>query len=372
MTGYAAYPILDTSAYSSPLTNAFTYGNDKYYGSIQEGAQQKRNGLAHLPLHPDGSIRARFDFFNMFVSAIVPAIVFAIVAGVLSFHLHFKNTLLTWVIVICCLAPAAVAGMLAARARKDAPTDAKWLLFLCVMSLLAWLFGIAIGSANYSANMLPYYDILALNLNPSVDPSASGEAFLDTGRILFQPGSKLDMTKAMGVKITSTYCVVPVVDPSLNKTSAGVGYDFWAVGINCCSSIQPQAQFSCPMTQEFVAHAGIRWMDDSARPFFRMAVQEAEATYKIQARHPIFLRWMADPTAELASWSEKGWSTYLKYVFAVLVFMCFIAIVAGLALSAASMQHHSCKGTGFEKYAKENPDHDPLDDEDLEVVQERR
>mmetsp|Transcript_113390 Transcript_113390/g.177223 ORF Transcript_113390/g.177223 Transcript_113390/m.177223 type:complete len:366 (+) Transcript_113390:69-1166(+) len=362
-----SYPTPYTSAYHAPLTKwSYVDGISKRYGSIEEVPEPTKNGLAHLPLHPDGSIRARFDFCSMFVSAIIPAIVFAIVAGILSFYMHYASPLVTWVLIVCCLFPAAAAGILATQAQADAPTHAKWLLFVSAMSLFAWVFGIAVGNVNYGANMLPYYEMLGLNLYPSVDPSLSGEAFTDTGRVLFQPGSKLDMTKAMGVRVTDTYCVVPVVSPSANKTSTE--YDFWAVGINCCSSVQPQKEFTCRMTRDYLANAGMRWMDDSARPYFRMAVQEAEATFKIQARHPIFLNWVLDPTAELASWRATGWNTYLKYAFGFLVFMCFSAAVALFVLSAASMQHHQCKGTGFEKYARENPYHDPLDEENLEVV----
>jgi hypothetical protein len=357
-------------AYSSamPFTGGFgkpdPFANrtGKYYGST--GPAPTKNGLAHLPLAADGTNRARFDFWTIFVTAMVPAIVFAVVAGLLSFHFHFTNPFIVWVLVFCCLAPAGYYGMLAMKS-TGSPTNAKWLIFACVMSLLAWAFGIIIGNSIYSQHMQPYYELLGLNLYPSADPSVPGESYTDAGRVVFQSGSRLDFSKAMGVKVTNTYCVVPVVKGTGNSTSGD--YAFWAVGINCCSSIYPQKDFTCPMTNDYLANAGMRWMEDTTRPFFRMAVQEAEATYKIEAKHPIFLKWMLDPNAELGVMSAGGWHTYLKYVWGFLIVMCVLAIVAGFALSAVNMKHEHCKGTGFEKYAIENPDHDPLDEEDLEI-----
>jgi hypothetical protein len=355
----------------APSTNRldpFARGNGMGYGSTKQhdqGPAPTKNGLAHLPLASDGTNRARFDFQTIFVSAIIPALVFTVVAGLLGFHFHFSSPLIVWLLVVCCLAPAAYYGMYAVMVPLNHPTNAKWLMFACVMSLLAWVFGVVIGNMIYSQHMNPYYELLALNLYPSADPAAPGDAFTDAGRVVFQPGSRLDFSKAMGVKVTDTYCVVPVVKGNGNSTTGD--YAFWAVGINCCSSIQPASDFTCKMTDDYTISAGMRWMDDSTRPFFRMAVQEAEATYKIQVKHPVFLKWMLDPTAELGVMSASGWHTYLKYVWAFLLAMCVLSVVAGFALSASHMTHEHCKGTGFQKYMLENPDHDPLDEEDLEI-----
>merc|ERR1719213_579096 len=110
------------------------------------------------------------------------------------------------------------------------------------------------------------------------------------------------------------------------------------------------------MAKDFHAKAGLRSMDDGARPFFRMAVQEAEATYKIRARHPIFLDWMQDPATELASWQQNGVRMICKYVFSFLLFSVFAAMSVGLFMSTEHMEHRACTGTGFHKYSQDNPD----------------
>jgi hypothetical protein len=336
----------------------------------RDGPEPTKDGIAHLSLHPEGSIRARLDFTQVIWCSIVPSVVFAVVAAVLTSHLNYSMTPVAWIIVLFCLLPAVAAAYLARKARQaEEPAQQAWMMFFCGVCAMAWLLACIVGVINFSSNLKPFYDMLALNYYPSVDPAASGEATIDAGRLLFVEGSKLDLSKAMGVRVGSTYCVAPVVNPHTN--SSAVEYDYWAVGINCCNSVQPEASFKCPMVNDPHANAAMRSTDDGARPFFRMAIQEAEATYKIRAKHPIYLNWMHDPAAELASWRETAMRTYIKFTLSFLVFMIFISMSAGLYMSTQHMESRDCEGTGFDRYCKENPDHDPLCEEDLQVVTRR-
>merc|ERR1719401_1001055 len=81
-------------------------------------------------------------------------------------------------------------------------------------------------------------------------------------------------------------------------------YDFWAVGINCCSG--HASDFACGEVSNINAHSGLRLMREDQRAYFRLAVQQAEATYNINANHPIFFYWMQDPLIEINSYQDDA------------------------------------------------------------------
>jgi len=344
--------------YSEPGTFAHQFAppsTQKLYGSVQvdEEYAPKKEGL--------GQQRARVDVLEVLLSIFLPLAIFMLASAVLSFRMRYNLWPLAWIIALCCVLPAVHVRALSKNAFKESEesSQGKWKLFLCTLCFLAWALALMLGVMNYSTNMKPFYDMSALNYYPSVDPSTSGQSHIDAGRILFQPGSHLGTTRAMGVKVGTTYCVAPVVNPSTQKglRTDEVEYDYWAVGENCCSSVQPQTRWTCGEINNPLAHAGMRLMTDAPQAFYRMAVQEAEATYKIRAKNPIFLHWMQDPAAQMTAWRENGTRIYLQGVVSLFVLLCFSSVVATLYLSSLDMESYPCARTGFVKYARDSPDH---------------
>lgn len=58
--------------------------------------------------------------------------------------------------------------------------------------------------------------------------------------------------------------------PIVNGNAALATYDFWAVGLNCCSGVS--SDFRCGEFNNQHARSGLRLMRDDQRPFYRQAL----------------------------------------------------------------------------------------------------
>eukprot|EP00450_Noctiluca_scintillans_P002657 CAMPEP_0194489264 /NCGR_PEP_ID=MMETSP0253-20130528/8865_1 /TAXON_ID=2966 /ORGANISM="Noctiluca scintillans" /LENGTH=305 /DNA_ID=CAMNT_0039329703 /DNA_START=74 /DNA_END=991 /DNA_ORIENTATION=- len=281
---------------------------------------------------PAGSVftpgkRRRMNLVAICLNIFMPWLLFSWVFGVLSYSFHYQHPFLAW---CCALAGFVVAGVqafLAVQARKR-ERDPMWYTFGAVACFVAVVLGCIFGDLNFWYNMQPYYDIENLNTYPSVSPSREkGQQLMDAGRVYFADGTALDMRKAMGFKNLDLYCVAPIV----NSNSQLASYDFWAVGINCCSGVA--SDFRCGEFNNPHARSGLRLMRDDQRPFFRLAVQQAEAAYNIKATHPLFFYWMQDPVAEMNAYRNDGFKYYLLGIFSHFSFnlFCVVAAVVGFS-----------------------------------------
>merc|ERR1719453_1317349 len=130
---------------------------------------------------------------------------------------------------------------------------------------------------NFTFNMQPYYTIQDLNAYPAVNPATTkGAKMMDAGRVYFAKGTGIDSQRAMGYRDDQLYCVAPIVHGNGKMAS----YDFWAVGVNCCSGVA--SDFRCGDYNKPQTRSGLRLIRDEQRPFYRLAVQQAEAAYNIK------------------------------------------------------------------------------------------
>merc|ERR1719183_3474586 len=144
---------------------------------------------------------------------------------------------------------------------------------------------------------------------------------MDAGSVNFVNTTFVNTKMGMGFRNDEVYCVAPIT--SVQEPLAS--YDFWAVGMNCCSGAA--ADFQCGDYNNPHAHAGLRWMKDSQRAFFRLAVQQAEATYGIHAQHPLFFSWVQDPVAEQNSYRADGMKFYTLGMFGYFFIQLFFVAV---------------------------------------------
>lgn len=259
----------------------------------------------------------------------LPWLMFCGVSAAECFWIHYIQPTAVHLVWVLCAAVILGVAFIAKRAGRKAPgacsIDSQWLWFMALMLAAALGAGIAVGNANYLSNLQPYYQSQNLQYYPNVDPTQfQGNQLMDAGRVLFTEGSALNTGKAMGFRNLDWYCVAPIAKAGV----ANATYDFWAVGLNCCGS--EGQHFTCGEYNNPKAKSGLRLMADDQRPFFRLAVEQAEARHNLRAPHPLFFHWMQDPEAEEMAWRDQGIKNYNVGVFASFaasLVLCVLAVV---------------------------------------------
>merc|ERR1719446_979198 len=198
-------------------------------------------------------------------------------------------------------------------------------LLFCITTI-AWASGFGLGDNNFHVHMRPFYDIKKMNVYPSVDPSKyNGQQFMDAAQILFTPGSHLDIRKSMGFKDGQIYCVAPVVSGDANASQNM--YDFWAVGMNCCSGHLPD--FHCGEYTNPKATNGLRLMDPDKQEMLHLVVEKASAEFNLKVMHPVFMYWLSDPEVEIQAYQDDGYGHFLT---ATSYFFCACLVVVACAV----------------------------------------
>lgn len=253
-----------------------------------------------------------------------PWLLFAGLYAVMSFSIHYTQPAIAWTIAIVCLLivlATGVGALGAYRQRREEAEDPTWLIFLFASMAFAWILAMVFGDVNFHQNMIPFYDVENLATYPLVDPShMRGQGMMDVGRAFFSVGSHLDIAKSAGFKNFDTYCAAPITLGNDTLTS----YDFWAVGVNCCSG--SEADFACGEFSNPNARGGLRLMKDEQRPWFRLAVEQAEASHGIKAQHPLFFIWAQDPNEDVNAHRDNGMKSYLLGMFGHFSFQLFCVI----------------------------------------------
>lgn len=274
-------------------------------------------------------MRGRAERFNkpaMCFAFWVPFLLFAFLLTVCTFTVHYNTEAAYRAICVFFGCLVIFFGFLAFRAvrrKAEGQGEPTWYVFLAVTALLAYLLAYALGNSNYARNMKPYYDWMNLNVYPLVNPiETRGQQLMDMGRVTFTSDSRLLLPKSMGFRNQEIYCVAPIVsgNQSMNQ------WDLWAVGTNCCSG--HTADFACGEFNNPMAHSGLRLMRDDQRPYFRLALEQAEAAYNIKSVHPVFMYWMQDPLAEINAYQDEGFKAHMLSIFVFFAWQLFLVVVA--------------------------------------------
>lgn len=271
--------------------------------------------------------RKRINLVAILINIFLPWAVFTTVYTLLSFTFHYEHPGMLWPIVMGFFFFVLLIWAMGYKARTKQRTPAWW-TFAGISCSVALVLGVVAGNLNYQYYLMPSYAINNLNTYPNADVATeSGTQLMDVGKAYFIAGTHLDFTKSMGFKNDDIYCVTPITKGNAVLES----YDFWAVGINCCSGTT--ADFRCGEFNNPKARSGMRLVNAYQRPFYRLAVQEAQAAYHIKANHPLFFEWVQDPVDLLEQNELKGWRIFCMGVF---TFLGVMTLAVGLAVVAFS------------------------------------
>jgi len=270
----------------------------------------------HKPQH---RTRMRMNIVAIFISLFFPWLLYTALFATVSFRLHYKVSSLCWAVVGLAALLVIYIGAKSVRHvllmnEGHAGYTPTWLMFLFLTSLVAVFAGPIMGDTNFWENMQPYYSLQNLNDYSAVDPTRMrGQQMMDAGRVQFSEGATLDLSKAYAFQNLDTYCVAPITmsNPKVGGPVPLASYDFWAVGINCCSgNTSKTVNFKCGPYKSDSAREGLRLMADEPRAFLRLAVQQAESAHMIKAEHPLFFYWSNDALGDMHSYLEKAYRNF--------------------------------------------------------------
>lgn len=265
--------------------------------------------------------KRRMNTVSICLNIFCPWVLFCALYGLLSFSLHYRYPTATWLLVAFAALMVIYVGSYAFwawRKQKTQPEkqEPTWVIFLFLTMTLAWAFGVFLGDLNYYSNLDFYYEITTLNSYPKVNPSQDqGEQFMDAGRVFFSGQSQIDLTRAIGYKDVNMYCVAPVTD---NPRVLLSSYDFWVVGVNCCTGAP--GDFKCGQYKNGKARAGVRLMNDQKLKFYYQALRQAESMFTIKSDFPLFFEWVEDPNAEINQAMYRGFNFFLLGIFTYFAF----------------------------------------------------
>jgi len=265
---------------------------------------------------------------NLFAPWLIFCTTFAATALSVRYEFPFVYELMVTCTFFVMLIPCGMAAKLRLSRHTDSEREPTWHTFLAICMIIAWFGGFVLGDINYVVYTRPYCDMMNLNTYTDVSPAMRrGQQIMDAGTVQFATGSRLDITKSMGFKSKTLYCVAPI---TIGNTSLPT-YDFWAVGTDCCSG--GKSNFHCSDWNSPRAKGGLRLLSDKTRPFYRLAVQQAETAYGIKAAHPLFFTWVKDPMQLVEEWRQGAQQALLFWIFGHLVIQAFFVVSASLVFA---------------------------------------
>ncbi|CAJ1365315.1 unnamed protein product [Effrenium voratum] len=267
-------------------------------------------------------------FQAVFLSWLIPVAVFCVVSGTASSALLTNYPGVVYAIfTLVALGYVLTLHIVSLMLRRYLTGRTKvfpfWYVFLASALTAAVISSMWFSHVNYTKNQIASDTLKRLATASNVDPAIdSSSRYLDIGRILFAPGTTLDLQKFIGFKNKDIYCVAPIVNPNASKVDS---YDYWAVGLNCCDA----NGFRCGEYTKPTARSGVRLLNEEQRQFYVLALREAEATFGIKSTLPLFFFWVEDSEALQKSWQGK---TIEYCLLAALTFsaLLFAAVVAGV------------------------------------------
>jgi len=278
--------------------------------------------------------RSRLNCAGVLASMFYPPALFTSLFWVMTFQWHYTNPNLVWFLVFISFGIAAYTAFKAQAAKDDDDAPPAWYTYNAWAFLAATILAAVCGNFVFFAEINTFYDYQTLNSYSAINPAhETGQMVMDSGRIYFAADVHLDIKKTAGFKHGDVYCVVPITHWDAHKLADDKlpTYDFWAVGVNCCEGPR---KFHCGQdSNNWRARSALSNLDEDLRPFFRLAVQQAEAAYGIKADHPVFFNWSQDPLKEIHMYQHRAIRYFFvgSFVFFIVNFVMVMSSVFAFA-----------------------------------------
>lgn len=272
------------------------------YGGVGGREVEDKKGMIFVPQQ-----RRRLNYKGVLASIFLPWLLFTALLYVMGSNWHYFNPLSCWCLVIAAYILVAIVAGIAFKRKVD-DKDPSWYTYCAGAFFVAVTLATILGNYMFFEETEKYYDYLTLNTYAAVSPDQMvGQMVMDAGRVYFASGVQLNTARTAGFKHGDTYCVAPIDMSNGQKLQT---YDFWAVGVNCCDNPK---KFHCGRdVNNYRARSGLRLMNEEQRPFFRLAVQQAEAAYGITANHPVFFHWSQDPLKEIHNHLQRAIKIFIQ------------------------------------------------------------
>lgn len=310
-----------------------TYGFNSGVHEHYEDKTQVSYGALHAPSQKPKYAKRKVNLKAVFLCWLIPCLTFSLVCGVWSTSLRTDIPVLSVIFTAILIIGNAIVFYLTSlmtirHTTGNFPEFPFWYVFLAACSVLALVSSFWFANMNFQNNLEAYNTLDSLAVAKGVDPAVdSSTRFMDIGKIQFVNGTKLDVDKWVGFKNEDVYCVAPIVHKATDKNlraTQDVPYDFWAVGLNCCSG----GSFKCGQYDNPKARSGVRLLRQDQRSFYNLAVQQAEVTYGIRTLHPLFFLWVEDAKELQDSWHTLAYQYAMMGSVAFAAFMCCFTVAA--------------------------------------------
>merc|ERR1719313_1741626 len=242
-----------------------------------------------------------------------------------------------WVVWIVVAAWFAVSAMFVAMKNR---MKGQWFYFIGHLCLLACVLGSTAGLYNYYSHMFQYWSYDENRAYTNVLPTEPAASHADAGKIVFADTARVDTTRAVGFKMSTVYCVAPILDDTqLDRV------EYWAAGTDCCPA---RGDFNCDDAWNPKAKSGVVILDSNSliptkRDFYMMAAKQAEAAYQLTgAEEPLFVRWVSDPQGI----QDDFWRQGIGFLVATVCIYLLLSIIAGAMIQMWSKRQAAAEGGG--------------------------
>jgi len=240
------------------------------------------------------------------LNMLIPPILFTGIFSILCFKVHYTYPRAVWAVCIAGFVPMIYTYTAMKRAQQKPDAHTRWYKVTLVQLVLAQVLALGAGELIFWFFFHVYYRVTAMKTYTNISPpEVTGQRLMDAGVVHFAEGTRIETDMGMSFTNWDVYCVAPITIPGTEMAS----YDLWAVGVNCCRSEDPV--FACGEYNNHLARGGLRQVSEDHRLFYRLAVQQAEAAYNINANHPIFFYWTQDPNHDIDEFFITGFKHWL-------------------------------------------------------------